>query len=189
MEEKAKKQQDLELQAKTETQLVYEGRIISLQTECVHLDDRSTKKTDVILHPGAVGILPVHPSGKLVLIKQWRRAVKKIIIEIPAGTLEKNEHAIDCAQRELQEETGFKANTMIPIGGFYTAPGFCTEFIHLFLAKDLEESPLYGDDCDEIDLMVVGFDEAMTMVDTNVICDAKTIAALGLYPKMARTLY
>ena len=96
---------------------------------------------EVVTHPGAAAILPIDEEGNLVLIKQWRHAVREILIEVPAGVLEKGEEPIICAQRELQEETGYKAHKLSPLGGFFTASGFCNEYIFLFLAKDFRKLP------------------------------------------------
>jgi ADP-ribose pyrophosphatase len=138
---------------------------------------------DLVLHPGAVAILPIAADGRLLLIRQWRRAVGEILIEIPAGILEKGEEAAACANRELQEETGFRAKTLVPIGSLYTAPGFCNEKIHLYLASDLEESPLPPDAHEAIDLHTVSLEEALDLIETNRIIDAKTIAAVLRYAR------
>lgn len=159
---------------------IHQGRLISIHSES-YTTELGPIHTDIVVHPGAVAIIPINAEGEILLIKQYRRAVQKILIEVPAGTLELEENILDCAHRELQEETGFKAETMIPLGKLYTCPGFCTEEIHMFLGKDLIISPLPGDETEAIDLLPLSLDAALTMIDTGEITDAKTISALCLY--------
>lgn len=169
-----------EKNAKKTCQDIHRGRLISIHSES-YTTERGPIQTDVVVHPGAVGILPVNEQGQILLIKQWRRAVQEILIEIPAGTLEPGEEVLDCAHRELQEETGFKAETLIPLGTLYTCPGFCTEKIYLFLGKDLVPSHLPGDETEAIDQHPLTLEEIFLKIDTGEITDAKTIAALYMY--------
>ncbi len=144
-------------------------------------DTLTTGKTfEIIEHPGAVAILPFL-DHKILLIRQWRRAVEKILYEIPAGTLEENEDLTTCAQRELQEEIGYKAGNLIPFGSFFTAPGFCTEYIHLFLAENLQASRLIPDEDEGIDLAIMSLSDAIQLIEKGEIIDAKTIIALYKY--------
>ncbi|MDN3509195.1 MAG: NUDIX hydrolase [Candidatus Neptunochlamydia sp.] len=94
-------------------------------------------------------------KGELVLVKQWRRAAREILIEVPAGGLEKGEDPHFCAKRELQEETGFRSDKITHLGGFYSAPGILSEYIHLYLAEKLVANLLIGDDTDEVDLIQI----------------------------------
>lgn len=159
---------------------IHTGRLIS-----VHAESFTTSlghvHTDIVSHPGAVAILPIDAEGRLLLIRQWRRAVEQVLIEVPAGTLEPGEAPDVCAQRELQEEVGFKASHLIPLGLMYTCPGFCTEKIYLYLAEGLSYSPLPGDEHEVIDQLPVTLDQALKMVDEGVITDSKTITALFHY--------
>jgi ADP-ribose pyrophosphatase len=159
---------------------IHKGRLISIHSEN-YPTDLGIVHTDIVVHPGAVAIIPVNEKGEILLIKQWRRAVKEILIEIPAGTLEEGEETLECAHRELQEETGFKASTMIYLGMLYTCPGFCTEKIYLYLGKDLTASSLPCDDTEAIDLCPMTLQEALSKVESGEIPDAKTISALCLY--------
>ncbi len=181
MAEKSEKQRVQEEGAKKELSLIYQGKIISAYKETLHFEDGTTAVRDLVKHPGAVAIIPVDENGHILFIKQWRRAAQKILIEIPAGTLEVGEIPLECADRELQEEIGFRANTMISLGGFYTAPGFCDEYIHLFLAKDLFPSILWADDSDYIDLFALSLEEALTLASEGAFLDSKTLSALSLY--------
>ncbi len=177
---RAQIQRDLEKKSHVETKWVYKGRIVNLKLETYQLGDR-TKVAEIIHHSGAIVIIPIDAEGRILLVQQWRRAVGEITIELPAGTLEQNEDPLDCAKRELQEETGFAAKKMTPLGGFYTAPGFCDEYLHLFLAEHLHHSPLEPDDDEMIDVLPVTVKEAKHMIEHNQIRDAKTIAGILRY--------
>ncbi|HSX03872.1 MAG TPA: NUDIX hydrolase [Rhabdochlamydiaceae bacterium] len=180
-EEKSQIQYQREKNAKTTSELIYRGKIVSIRKDIFKVGDGLPQQYDIVLHPGAVGIVPVSQQGNLLLVKQWRRAAQKILLEIPAGTLDENEDPLECAQRELQEETGFKAETFISLGGFYTAPGFCTEYLHLFIAKDLSPSPLPPDDDELIDVVEMEPHQALDMIYEHQIEDAKTIAGILQY--------
>ncbi len=173
-------QREKEKRAHIKTEWIYKGRAVKLKLETYQFD-KKTKVTEIIVHPGAAVILPIDPEGRIILIKQWRRAVDDIILELPAGTLEENEDPLDCAKRELQEETGFAARKVTPMGGFFSAPGFCSEYLHLFLAEDLTPSPLEPDEDEMIDLVPVTLKEAKQMIEQNKIRDAKTIAGILRY--------
>lgn len=159
---------------------IHEGRLISLHSES-YTTSLGKVHTDIVTHPGAVGIIPIDEKGNIYLIRQWRRAVSKVLIEIPAGTLEPGEDIAVCAQRELQEETGFMAKSLIPLGKIFTCPGFCTEVIFLFLAEKLTPAPLAGDEHEVIDPFPVSLDKALALIDDGTIDDAKTISAIMLY--------
>lgn len=177
------KQKALEEGAEVEEIELYQGRVFSLRHETLHFKDHPSYEWDLIIHPGAVAIIPVQNNGNLLLIKQWRRPIKKIIYEIPAGTLDEGEAPLPCAQRELQEEVDHKAGSMIPFGGFYSTPGFCTEYVHLFIAKDLTPSSLDGDAHEAIDVEEIPLEKALEMVDSGMIDDLKTITGILKYKR------
>lgn len=176
-------QKKAEAAAQVEENILHKGKIFSLKREILSFNDKTTHTWDIIVHPGAVALIPITESSNLLLLKQWRRAIGKIIIELPAGTLEEGENPLICAQRELQEETGYMANSIEPFGGIYSAPGFTTEYIHLFIAKDLILSPLPGDDNEGIDVIEVSLSESIRMIETNQIGDAKTIIGILHYAR------
>ncbi|MBS0630004.1 MAG: NUDIX hydrolase [Verrucomicrobia bacterium] len=180
--EKSERQRDLENRAKHSFDEMYQGRLYSIRREKLEFEDH-THDWDFVIHPGAVAAVPVKENGDLILIQQWRRAIKKIIYELPAGVLEKDEPPIKAVDRELQEEIGYKPKTLIPLGGFFSTPGFCTEYIHLFIAKDLSPSSLPGDLHEAIDIVEISLDEALKLIDTGEIDDMKTIAGLLRYQR------
>ena len=139
---------------------IYHGKLITLRTD-IYEDEQ---KYDVILHPGAVAMIPILPNGDLVFVKQYRQAAEEELYEIPAGTLEKGEKPYETAQRELQEEIGYKSQNMTPLFACYSAPGFSSEYIYFFLAKDLEKSVLIAEDTDEIEVIEVSLEKANQMI-------------------------
>ncbi len=163
-----------------ESHWVYKGKILKLRLDTYKMEDK-TKVFELVDHPGAVVIVPIDPKGRLLLIKQWRRAVGEIILELPAGKLEQDEAPLFCAQRELQEEVGYKAGRLTKLSSFYSAPGFCNERLHLFVAKDLLPSTLAPDDDEGIDVLPTYLPDAIKMIEEGKIEDAKTIAGILHY--------
>ena len=177
--EKSAQQASREKNAYTTTEEIYQGKIITVSRRTYHLS--KTKSWDLVLHPGAVAIIPVTKNQEFLLVKQWRRAIEKITLEFPAGVLETQEEPLQCAERELREEVGMRANRMVPIGGLFSTPGFCSEYLHLFIALDLEESPLQPDEDEEIDCVTLSSKQLSEMIQEHLIEDAKTIAGFYLY--------
>ena len=177
---KSDTQRDQEQKSLVDSRWVYRGRIVHLRLDTYQLGHK-TKIAEIIHHPGAVVIVPIDEKGRVLLVQQWRRAAGEIVIELPAGTLEEGEAPELCARRELREETGFAAKSMTPLGGFFSAPGFCDEYLHLFAAENLHSSPLPPDEDEQIDLLPTPLPDAIRMIEENKIRDAKTIAGLFRY--------
>ncbi len=135
---------------------------------------------DVVEHHGGVTVLPIDDEGRVLFVTQYRHPIGRVLLELPAGTLADGEDPEVCAQRELQEETGFRAGSIERLGGFYSAPGYCTEYLPTFLCTDLSESRLEGDE-DSIEVVAIPLEKALAMVAAGEIEDAKTLAALLLY--------
>lgn len=181
MVSKADRQKNRELSAEHTLSMVVQGKVLSIYQDIISYPSGEKSTYDLVRHPGAVAILPIDTTGELLLIRQWRRSVQEILIELPAGTIDPGEEPAACAAREVREETGFQAGSLVPLGGFYTAPGFCNEYIHLFLATDLSYAPLIAEDTEDIDLFPLSLKEALLFVVQGKIRDSKTIAALLLY--------
>ena len=162
------------------SQRIYQGRVINLRVDTIEIDQGKTTKREIVEHRGAVAMVPMDGDGNVVLVKQYRKAAQRVMLEIPAGTLELGEDPLQCAQRELEEEIGFAAATMKRIGGFHPCPGYSTEFIHLFLASDLRPSKRDGDEDESIDVEIFPFSRALDMVERGEIRDGKTIIGLLL---------
>ena len=136
---------------------------------------------DVVVHPGAVVVLPIVDAHDIIMIRNIRYAVEQELWELPAGTREQGESPIETTRRELEEETGYRAGRIEPLMEFYTSPGFCTERMHAFVARELTEvgQDLQGDE--QIVVERVGFDEARRKLIDGEFQDGKTIAVLGRY--------
>ncbi|MBC8420962.1 MAG: NUDIX hydrolase [Desulfobacterales bacterium] len=157
---------------------LHEGRVFRLVRENVTLENGVTIDLDIIRHPGASAIVPLTENNTLFMIKQYRHAAGGFIWEIPAGTLDPNESPLECAKRELVEETGFSANKWQKLGEITPVPGYSDERIHIFCATDL--APARQDlDMDEIlHVHEVRFDDAIAMIQRGEIQDGKTISGL-----------
>lgn len=163
-----------------ESEVLYEGRLIGLRRDKVRLPDGRTSTREVVVHPGAVAIVPLLDDGRVILVTQYRHAVGKILMEIPAGTLHPNEVAEECAQRELREETGYTAGKLEHLTSIYLAPGYSTELLHVFLATSLNPAPGEMDEDEFVEPLAIPLEEAISQISEGKIQDAKTVAALLL---------
>lgn len=157
------------------------GRVIRVVARDLVLPNGRRTTYTVVEHPGAVAIVPVHSNGDVVLLRQFRPSIGEEIFEIPAGTIEKGEAPLATAKREIIEETGFKAKTWSKIAEFYTAPGFCTELMHVYIARGLAPAKLPGDADEILDPVRMSLDQALKMIRAKKIRDAKSIAGLMIY--------
>ena len=162
-------------------ELLFCGRIVSLHKVQLRMDDGELIDRELLRYPGAAVVLPVLGDGSIVLIRQYRFAVGQTIYELPAGTLEKGEDPAVCAARELTEETGYTASSIVRLGGCYSAPGSSDEYIHSFLATGLTVGNQALERHEEIGVEVVLDAQARRMVLDGTIRDAKTVATLALY--------
>jgi len=158
----------------------YVGKLVTLRVDQVRFESGSTGERVVVSHPGATVILALDAQQRILWIRQNRYAIGKELLELPAGGLEPGEEPIVCATRELAEETGF-TGTLSPLGAFFTVPGFCTERLHAFLAVDLHEQYMPGDEDEEISLEPLTLEESLAKVDSGEIEDAKSLSTLFLY--------
>jgi ADP-ribose pyrophosphatase len=135
----------------------------------------------LVVHPGAVLILPLLADGQVVLIRNYRYSADAELLELPAGTLEPPEAPVACAARELEEETGYRAGRLEPLCAFYTTPGFTNEFMHAFVATDLTPTAQRLEATEQIRVEIMPLDAALEASVDGRIVDAKTIAALQVY--------
>lgn len=160
------------------TRMIYKGKIINLRIDTVTLPDGGTGTREIVEYAGAVAVVPVNEKDELLLVRQYRYAVKKALLEIPAGKIEPGEDPAECARRELLEETGYNAEKLNNVIRFYSTPGFTNEEIHVFLATGLTLQKQNLDDDEFIDVETVPYETALEMIRTGEICDAKTIAGI-----------
>ncbi|RKQ18007.1 NUDIX domain-containing protein [Ureibacillus endophyticus] len=159
---------------------IFNGKVISLKVDDVLLPNGNQSKREIVNHPGAVAVIAITDEGKLILVEQYRKALERSIIEIPAGKLEPGEAPEVTARRELEEETGYGCHKLSCLQTFATSPGFADEVIHLFVAEQLFEIEEKAElDEDEfVELMQVSVEEAEEMVKDGRIYDAKTAFAV-----------
>lgn len=161
---------------------IFKGKVFSVKVEEVLLPNGVRAVKEVVEHPGAVVILPFR-NEMLVMVEQYRPTVGEWLLELPAGTLKDGEDPAQCALRELEEETGFRASHLEKLFEMYLAPGYSTEKMYVFMATALEESETKLEKDEVINVKEISFDEALEKIRKGVIRDAKTISAL-LYAKM-----
>jgi len=160
---------------------IYRGRIISLRVDEIRLPSGRTTTREIVDHPGAVVIVAVDQSDRVILVRQYRAAVAKFTLEVPAGTREPNETPEFCARRELTEETGMTAKTWQRLVNFYSTPGFTNEYLSVFVATDLEVAGGHPEEDESIQREWVDLAAIPGMISAGEICDAKTIAGLLCY--------
>jgi ADP-ribose pyrophosphatase len=161
-----------------QTRHIYKGHVVKLDVHEVLLPDNTRSKRELVNHPGAVAVVALDTDNQVLMVRQYRIGASQSLLEIPAGTLNPGEDPVDCATRELQEETGYKPGKLETIGGIFVAPGYTTEFIHLFLATDLTEARLEGDADEFIEVERFPFEKTLEMIEQGALQDGKSISAL-----------
>ena len=160
-------------------QVLWSGSIFRLERRAYRRSTGGSVERDVVVHPGAVTVVPILGDDRIVMIRNRRFAVERELLELPAGTLEAGESPLACAARELEEETGYRAARITPLCEFYTTPGICTERMYVFVARDLVPTEQNLKDGEEIRVCVHRMDEVRCMLSHGELSDGKTIAALG----------
>lgn len=157
---------------------IYRGRVFTLEKENVTLGNGVTTDLDVIHHPGAAAMVPLTDDRQVIMLRQYRHAIRQEIWEIPAGTLEPGEDPETCARREVEEETGYRASRWVRLGKIVPVPGYSDETITLFLCTGLTLKTQNLDADEQIAVQTIPFEETLTMITNGHIQDAKTIAGL-----------
>ncbi len=169
------------------SETLLKGRAFLIRRDYLKTPDGRETKFDIIEHGGSVILVPMDKNGRLLFVRQYRHAAGGALLELPAGTLEAGEDPAVCAARELREETGFAADNLEKIGDFYLAPGYSTEFMHVYLARELRPAPLEADADEFLSVEALSFDTAIQMALRGEIPDAKSLAALLLaQPRLSR---
>ncbi len=165
------------------SQIIYDGIVLKLRLDDVRMPDGRHSKREIIEHSDAVAIVALDADNNILLVKQFRKAVEESILELPAGCVDPGEEPLATVSREMREETGYKPNKIKKLGGFFSAPGFCTEYMHVYLAAELVEDSLHAEDTDDIEVIRVPLQKIEGLIDSGDIHDAKSIAGLLLYLK------
>ena len=160
------------------SQTVFEGIIVDVRSDIAELQTGKHVSREVVVHPGGVGIVPLTDDGKIILVRQYRYPMGEELLEIPAGKLDKDEDPLECAKRELSEETGCTAKELVFLGEIYPSPGFCREVLHLYLALGLKQGKMHLDEDELLSVEAVSIDELMKRVMYNELSDAKTIIGI-----------
>jgi len=163
---------------------VYSGRAVSLRVDKVEKPNRKTTTREVVEHSDCIAVVPMDDEGNVLLVKQFRYPVGCSLLEVPAGGIDPGEDTIDSVRRELQEEIGYIPGHIEKLGGFYSVPGYGTEYLYTYIAKDLRPSRLVAEDTEEIDVVRVPLSDIPALIYSGQICDSKSIALLLFY--MAR---
>lgn len=167
------------MERKIESRRIYQGRVVSLRVDTVRLEPKGTEAIrEVVEHAPGVTIVPVDAQGMVILVRQFRTPAQQTLLECPAGTMEEGETPEQAVHRELLEETGYRAQRLVRLGGFWMSPGFCTEFMHAYLALGLEPGPAQQEADEDIQLERVPSSRIPDLVRSGQVQDAKSIAAL-----------
>ena len=165
-----------------ESEAIFKGEVLSLKLDKVKMPDGTVVEREVVEHKGAVGIVPILGNGKVVLVTQYRHPTGDVLLEIPAGKLDEGEDHYKCALRELEEETGYKADKLTKLAVFYTTPGYSDELFYLYLTDSLTQGVMNreGDEEQDLEVVLLDLDEALALIPSGKIKDGKTIAGLSL---------
>jgi len=163
------------------SRLVYDGRAVKLRVDTVSTPDGRETTREIVEHSDCIAVVAIDADGSVLLVNQFRKAVEKELLEIPAGGIENGEDPVTTVRREMQEETGYLPQKVKKLGGFYSAPGYCSEYLHLYLATDLIPSRLYAEDTESIELVRMPVSQIPALIASGKICDAKSIAGLLTY--------
>ncbi|MBI2936267.1 MAG: NUDIX hydrolase [Chloroflexi bacterium] len=164
-----------------QSERVFRGRVLSLRVDTVVLDKGGPAVQtvrEVVEHGPSVVVVPVDDERRVLLVRQYRLAADEMLLEAPAGGIEEGEEVEQAVLRELREEAGVKAEQLVRLGGFWTTPGFCNEFMHAYLAQGLQPSPLGQDPDEDVHVIPVPIAQVPDLIRKGEIRDAKTIAAL-----------
>lgn len=168
-----------------ESDIIFRGKVFDLRVDKIKYNSGNEGIREIAVHPGGAVIVPVNENGKFIMVSQYRYPFQKFLTEFPAGKLDENEDPLDCAVRELREETGYKAGNVKKLGAIATTPGFCTELLHIYLAENLtpgshnREEGEYG-----MEIKEFTFEEIEERISRGEIIDSKSICGFHMASKL-----
>jgi 8-oxo-dGTP pyrophosphatase MutT (NUDIX family) len=162
------------------SEILLQGRAFKIRRDHLKTPDGQETKFEIVEHGGSVVVIPVDAEGNMWFVRQYRHAAGSDLLELPAGTRDGDEPFEECAAREIREETGMEAGTLIQVGSFYLAPGYSTEYMGVFLATDLKHNPLDPDADEFLSVEKIPVKQAFDMATRGDMPDAKSLAALLL---------
>lgn len=165
----------------------FSGRVFNVEVHAVTLPDGRTSRREIVRHSGGACILPLHDDGQVTMVRQYRKAFDCEMLEIPAGKLEPQELPLDCARRELSEETGLQASSFYLLTTLYPSPGYCSEALSIYLATGLTAGQAHLDDGEFLSCVTCPLEDLLDQVERGMIRDAKTIVALLLTARRLAT--
>jgi ADP-ribose pyrophosphatase len=168
----------LKPEKKLASEQIYHGRAVNMRVDTVEKANGAKTTREVVEHSDCIAVVALDAQGNVILVRQFRHAVDRFLLEVPAGGIDPGEEPIDAVRRELQEEIGHFPQRIDKLGGFYATPGYGTEYLHCFLATDLVPARLVAEDTDDIEVVRASPDEIPRLIGAGEICDAKSIAAL-----------
>lgn len=169
----------MELREETiESKEVFSGRLVKLRVDIVRLPNGKEATREIVVHRGAIAAVPLIDGEKIVMVRQFRQAAGETLLEIPAGTLDSGEDPVDCARRELGEEIGYHPNKLTLMFKSYLAPGYSSEMLHTFLAQDLVKTQAHTDADEFLEVVEVPMSDAIDLIRSGDIKDAKTICGI-----------
>jgi len=167
---------------------IFQGRAFNVRIDTVINAAGEETTREIVEHAECIVAIPVDASGDILLVRQYRKAVEKELLELPAGGIDPGEDPDTAVKRELQEEIGFRPGWIKRIGGFYSSPGFCTEYLYLYLAGDLQPGQLYAEDTPGIQTVRIQPRQIRRLISSGEICDSKSIAGLLYFLEFRRNL-
>lgn len=168
---------NIEAEQTVRSETVFAGHLIEVRKDTVRLPNGSTTEREIVAHPRVIAVLPILDDGRIVMVKQFRKAAEKVLLEVPAGGIDEGETPEDAVRREMVEETGYRVGAVKRLCSFYTSPGFTTELMHLYEARELEPGEA-TEETDQIEVVLLSPAEALALVEADDVADGKTLLAL-----------
>jgi ADP-ribose pyrophosphatase len=165
---------------------VFSGKRFSVERDRITLPDGRTTVRETVVHGGAAAMLPIDSEGRLIFVRQYRHSARAMTLEIPAGTIERGEEPLACAEREIEEETSYRAGRMTLMFSMYSSIGICSEVLYIYLAEDLVKGEAHPDEDEFINIERYTLEESINKIYSGEICDSKTIAAVFAYAREHR---